>query len=177
MGGLWKEPNFLDQIKSRWTFLEYFHTRKCQDPNQRSGFKLDSSNILGRHSFICLHIHLHGFKVLILYPRNVDVKFHFISSRIGEWGGLGISVPKLGIVAFLIGKKKKKEKSETALSCNTFSFFFFKTVKTPRETEQLVSLITNHQQKQEDCRKFLCHSPLATPPSLFLPLHSQVRGS
>lgn len=109
LGGLWKEPNFLDQIKSRWTFLEYFHTRKCQDPNQRSGFKLDSSNILGRHSFICLHIHLHGFKVLILYPRNVDVKFHFISSRIGEWGGLGISVPKLGIVAFLIGKKKKRK--------------------------------------------------------------------
>ena len=40
-----------------------------------------------------------------------------------------------------------------------FFFFDFKRVKTPREAEQLFSLISNHQPK-EDSRKFLCLRPL-----------------
>lgn len=159
-GGLWKGPNFLDQFQSRWTLLEYFCARESQDPNQMPGFELDTSDLMGRQDFSCLYICPHGANVLKWYLRNVDVRFHFISSWIGERRGLRTSISKSGFfwwlrdISFFSWKKERKNQKMRWIGIHFLFFFFdFKTVKTPREAEQLVSF-TNRQQKQES-KKFL----------------------
>lgn len=152
-----------------------FLYKKVLRSKPNTSLVLYSSDSMGRRDFICLHICPHGTNVLKWYLRNVDVSFPFISSWIGEWRGLGSSFSKSGFFCLLrdfFFSIERKERKHLRLHWIRIYFLFFifdfKAVETLREAERLVSLITNHQPKQ-DCRKCLCFLlwKLYLPPTPF----------